>query len=224
MKKIVSILVFILLTLNSIGQAIPTNPEYYKNEGPKVDIDKFLGSKYLDEEFQSGIVEDKLSQKKVNTFIRYDVLNDFFEMKDTKASKNTTFLKKELGIDVVYNNLIFVYTNYYNELGNFETGYLQKLGVIGETEVFAKYTRSLKLPEKAKTTLEQDRKGRIRNEMYYLSESEGSKKVVNLDKKNILLYYSKENQPKIKSFIKKQKLKFKNPEDVVQLIAYAKTL
>ncbi|RMB59077.1 hypothetical protein EAX61_08415 [Dokdonia sinensis] len=217
MKSLYIVLAAILTLQVATSQTLPTNTEFYKNKGIEAKLEDFNGSKYLNDNFAPSVVEDRLTQKKTDKYLRYDALNDFFEMRDTKEASKPAFLKKEIGLDVVYDGKPFVYMLYFDESGQQQYGYLHRLGTLGNKVVYAKYGKTLRMPEKAKTTLENDRKGRISDEKYFLVENRGSVSPIDIDRKSVVDFYEKNQQAAIKNYIKENKLKFKEVDDVIQL-------
>lgn len=221
MKKILITAVVVVLAVQAItSQRLPTNTELYKNKEIEAKLEDFSGSKYFKEDFEPSVVEDRLTQKKTEKWLRYDALNDFFELRDSKEAGSVTFLKKEIGLDVVFNGKPFVYMLYFDENGQQQSGYLHRLGKLGSRMVYAKYGKSLRMPEKAKTTLQNDRKGRISDEMYYLAQKGGSVAPIDIDKKSVIDFFEKSQQAMVKKYVKENRLKFKEVEDVVKLAEF----
>ncbi|MFD2586693.1 hypothetical protein ACFSQJ_07105 [Croceitalea marina] len=224
MRKIFfyNLIMIMFLFLKVQGQGLPTNREYYKHQGIEAKIEEFSGSKYYHDTFKLSTIQDKLTEKEEKKYLRYDALNDFFEMKESINSANVTFLKKELGIDVVYDNKHFVYTRYNDDFDKRQTGYLHLIGQIESNNIYVKYGRNLRMPEKAKTTLEMDKKGSITNTIYYLhGKDANSISKIEINKKSILNLFAEKNIDKVKNFIKQEKLKFKKVNDLEKLIQFA---
>lgn len=206
------------------AQTLPTNTEFYKQKESEINIEEFNGSKYLNDDFTSVSVYDGLSDLSFNTFARYDVLNDVFEIKKDPNKKSYEFLKKTPATAVQMDNDKFTYTSYVNNLGKRENGYLQELGSVSDKKIFARNYAELRLPEKAKTTLEKDRKGKVFLKVYYLLENQNSLAPIDIDKKSILTLFDKSKQSKVKTFMKAQKLKARTIQEIRDIITYAASL
>ncbi|MHA7058776.1 hypothetical protein ACWGOQ_0016245 [Aquimarina sp. M1] len=217
---ILCFIVFVSFLHQSLQSQIP----YVKPDGEKIELSDFRGSPYLEEEFQKGVVRDGITGKENMLFLRYDVLNDIFEMKDAKAAKKKDFLKKAFELRVVLGNKTFSYQNYTNDEGRNVTGYLQEIAAVNDKKFFVKYGKRLVMPQKAKTSLEQDRQGKIRDEAYYVVGMSNQVKVANINKKNILDYFPNYKRDKLKEFIKKNRLKFKDYSDIKELADYIDTI
>lgn len=208
--------VFISLFSQDIQSQIP----YIKSDGKKIELSDFKGTPYLEEVFQKGAVHDGLTAKKKDMFLRYDALNDIFEMKKIKTAKKSDFLQKAFEIHITIGTKTFYYQNYKNNDGKDVIGYLQELATIEGTKFYRKYGKKLILPQKAKTSLEQDRPGKIKNNVYYVVGSANDLKAVDINKKLILNYIDKDKKASAKAFVKKNKLKFKDYADIKKLAGF----
>ena len=226
MTKHISKLLFIIFFISQVclSQTLPTNTDLYKSKQQELNLDEFLGSKYLNENFIQGQIEDKLSNKSFVSLTRYDILNDIFEIKQNLSEKGFTYLEKTPATSIVIAESTFVFTSFKNEMGNDEIGYLQLIGSIGDTNIYARHYSDVRLPEKAKTTLERDRKGKITNKIYYLKGTLTNSNPVDIDKKSILLLFEKEKRNSIKTFMKSTKNKARNIEEIITILDYSKTL
>jgi len=207
-----------------IGQTLPTNTAFYKTKELNVNLEEFQGSKYLNESFEEGTINDALSDKNFQAFVRYDILNDVFEIKETLTQSSPSFLKQAPATSIVINNNTFKYTSYQNEDASRELGYIQVLGNVNNGKLYAKHVAELRLPQKAKTTLEKDRKGKISQRVYYMLMTEDSVRPFDVNKKSIFNLFDSSSTPSIKSFLKETKNKVRNIDDVIAIITYANTL
>jgi len=215
---------FILLILSifwahSIYAQIP-----YKKSGEKYDISDFRGSIYLDKKFKNGVVDDGLAKNKKNVFLRYDALNDVFEMKQSFSQGEHEFLKQAIEIHLTLEGRNFHYQYYKNYDGQNVWGYLHKIADFGNKSIYIKYGKKLIMPKKAKTSLEKDLPGKIKDNKYYVVDQVGQLGYAKINKKNITEYLPKDKQKQLKEFIKKEKLKFKDDLDFKKLADYCKTL
>ncbi|WP_299434954.1 hypothetical protein [uncultured Aquimarina sp.] len=216
LTRILYFIVFVTFSYQNLQSQIP----YVKPDGEKIELSDFKGTPYLDKEFQKGVVHDGLTGKENNLFLRYDALNDLFEMKDTKVAKNKKFLKKAFEVYVVFNGKTFYYQNYINDDGRSVVGYLHEIARVADKTIYMKYGKNLVMPEKAATSLEQDRPGRIKNETYYVVGVSNKLKATEIKKKNVLDHFPDDKKGKLKEFIKKNRLKFKDYSDIKKLADY----
>jgi len=214
----ISVVISVYVVLISFfSEDINSQIPYVKPDGEKIDIKDFRGTQYLEEDFQKGVVYDGLAGSEKDMFLRYDALNDLFEMKKIKTEKNNEFLKKTFEINISLDTKKFYCLNYRNNDGNDVFGYLQEIATIGDMKFYRKYGKKLILPQKAKTTLEQDRPGKIKNKKYYVVGISNDLKAAEINKKLILNYIKSDKKASAKAFVKKNKLKFKDYKDIEKL-------
>ncbi|GAA0712025.1 hypothetical protein GCM10009430_02030 [Aquimarina litoralis] len=208
------------LTLNAQQIAVPS----IRTEAENIDLSKFIGSRYMEETFKNGTVYDGLTSFEKKTFLRYDVYGDFFEMKKSPSDKKTDFLKQAAEIHLVMDGKTFYYKSYKDDEDKQRFGYLQKLERIGDIDFYLKYSTKLTMPVEAETTLEQDRPGKIKSYTYYVVGKSEQLAYAKISKKTILEYIPEEKRKDVKSYIKKEKLKFKNFQDLIKLANYVNGL
>lgn len=226
MHKITFFILFFALALQQVtlAQTLPTNTEFYKQKELNINLEDFNGSKYLNDDFQLGIISDDLSNKTFKAYVRYDVLNDVFEIKESLTQSSPTFLKKASATSVKINNSEFSYNSYLNENSSRELGYIEYLGSILEGDLYTRYDAELRLPQKAKTTLEKNRKGKISIKEHYMLKNENSIKLIKINKKSIFDLFPKSHSPKLKVFLKETKNKVSNTNEIKAIIDFANSL
>ncbi|RZS99715.1 hypothetical protein [Aquimarina brevivitae] len=207
-------------TLNAQVIAAPS----IKTKAEKLDLSDFQGSPYLKEEYQQAMIYDAITGQNRNAFIRYNVLDDVFEIKSSKTANVVEELKKSYEIHVEFDNRKFYYRNYTDEGEKAVTGYLEQLGTSENNDFYIKYAKELRMPQKAQTSLEQDRPGKIRDQSYYLTGTGNAIKPSDIDKRNILNFFPKAQKAKLKEYIKEQRLKFRDAEDIKKLVVYFNSL
>ena len=190
----------------------------------KLDLSDFRGSVYLNDKFQQGIIYDELTGQEKNKWIRYNVLDDVFEIKQTENSSNVEVLKKTYEIFVKIKDKRFYFRNYIDKQGNNITGYVEKIAESKENEFCIKYTKDLIMPQKAQTSLEQDLPGKIKDDSYYLVGKGNELKPAEIDKKNIYTFFSQERTAKLKAYVKEYRLKFRDFDDIKKLADYSDSL
>ena len=195
-----------------------------KASAEKLDLSDFRGSIYLDDKFQQGTIYDELTGQKKNKWIRYNVLDDVFEIKQSENSTNVEVLKKTYEISVEIKGKKFYFRNYIDKQGNNITGYVEKIAESKENEFCIKYAKELTMPQKAQTSLEQDLPGKIKDDSYYLVGKGNELKPAEIDKKNIYTFFSKEKTAKLKAYVKEHRLKFRDADDIKKLVDYSESL
>lgn len=191
-----------------------------KKEAEKIDIADFLGSPYHEEKFVKAIIYDGLTSKESTQLVRYDALNDVFEMKSELSQSTPEYLKQSSEITVTIDSKKFYYKSYTNDEGKFVWGYLQEIAKVGNKLFYLKYGKTLIMPQEAKTTLEQDRPGKIKDQEYYVVGAENQLKYTTINKKTILFQIPLDKRDQVKAFIKKEKLKFKSIKDIKKLASF----
>ncbi len=201
-------------------------------ENSKFDINDINGSPFLNEEFAFGNILDNKSNKKVETFLRYDMYNDVFEIQLDSRSEKINTLERTQNFDYYLNDEKFILikskvlnVNHYTS-GN---GYVAEL--IPENEDAALYKRyyvELKGGSKALTSYQEDIPPSIRKEEMYILKIEGDYYELEKDKKDIINTFP-DNQEKLKKYIKDKKFKFRGKgrelqNQMVQLVRYYNSL
>lgn len=198
---------------------------FLKSRTIEHDLEKFDGTKYLEQDFKQGIIANTFSQKKTSLLLRYDALNDLFEIKDKANDEEVHFLDKDAtAIEVTYDNIVFVQTSYYDTKNRVKKGYLGALGTLGETKIYAKYDKAIQFPKRAETSYDRATNGKLSTIAYYLTLQEGNLRPIKIDEKSVLAMFHKDQQAKVKDIIIKEKLKLRKPEDVSRLIHFTETL
>ncbi|WP_035335478.1 hypothetical protein [Dokdonia sp. PRO95] len=226
MYKVTLSILFMVFAVQQVtlAQTLPTNTEFYKKKELNIKLEDFNGSKYLDNDFQLGVISDNLSKKTFQAYVRYDVLNDVFEIKESLSQSATTFLNKASATSVKINNSEFTYASYLAEDSSRKLGYIESLGSILEGTLYARYEADLRLPQKAKTTLEKNRKGKISIKEYYMLKDENSIKLIKVNKKSIFDLFPKSHSQKLKVFLKENKNKVRNASEIKAIIDFSNSL
>lgn len=92
-----------------------------------IDVNTFNGSLYADENFSQGQIIDKLSQKTISSYLRYEVYRDVFQMNTTASDVGFEYLKTATDIEVVYLNEKYSYRGFTDLNGSVKRGYLKEL-------------------------------------------------------------------------------------------------
>ncbi len=224
MKTVYIFLILVVSVISLKAQTLPANTEFYKKKELNLDLKDYLGSKYLEEDFKISVVKDGLTNKDYDTWVRYDILNEVFEIKENYNHEVFTFLKKTPATSIVLDNRIFIYETYTNNHINQEAGYIEMLGSLSDNIVYVKHYAEVRLPEKAKTTLEKDRKGKISKKLYFLIKKNENIRYFDLDKKSIFTLIPESKKSDVKDFMKKNKNKVRDIQEVSALIDFLEIL
>ena len=180
-------------------------------------LSSFDGSIYSTENFIHGQILDKLSQKTVNSFLRYDAHNDVFQMNTSASKTGFEYLRKSPEIEVTYSNTTFSQCNFKNKDGEQKIGYLQELLSAENTVIYYRQERKITLPVKAKTSFHSDLNGKITDINYFVVKNDNLAQYQKLSKKNIASFFPEDLQKKVTQITKAEKLKFKDPQDILTL-------
>jgi len=184
----------------------------------KFDLNTFNGSIYYIDEFVQGKIMDKLSQRTITSFLRYDARNDIFQTNSTSSETGFQFLKQGTAIEVLVNNALFIYSTFTNQEGNSKIGYLQELAKLDNTTIYYRLEKTVIFPEKATNSYKLDSKGKIKNNYYYVVKRADNQPVFQkITKKNIASFFPENLQKRVIQITKTEKLKFKDSKDILTL-------
>ncbi len=221
MKKLyISFSIFLMLIITVDAQTTTVTNDYRRDKNAEYDLSDFIGSKYLEDDFQVGSIEDELTNISKNVFLRYDVYSDIFERKDSQATSAFTYLEKTYGVNVFYDDRTFIYTNYINDLGNQVIGYLEVLGKYEDLTFYMDFEKTLRMPQKSPSPQTPDRAGKIGNKEFFVLKSPQGTKVIDISRKDVHDLFPQEVRGQVKSYVKKNKLKFRDGEDMKNLLGY----
>lgn len=202
---------------NSSINDTPTFPIFGGIKEIEIDLKTFNGSIFIEDEFTKGQVTNTLSQQTHTPFLRYDAYNDAFQASFTKSEVKVNYLKKSPEIEVVYGDYQYKYINFQDETRSKKQGYLKELINVSGTIIYYRQEKKIRLPEKASTNYETDKKGSINNNNYFVIKFNNGVKAEKISKKNITTFFSENLKEKVAQITKEKKLKYKNPEDIKTL-------
>jgi hypothetical protein len=201
-------------------------------ENSKFDINDINGSPFLSEEFQFGNILDNNSMKKVETYLRYDIYNDVFEIQlDTRSDKINT-LERTQNFDYYLNDekFVLIKSNVLN-VEHYTSGNGYVVELIPENENAALYKRyyvELKSGSKALTSYQEDIPPSIRKEEMYIIKINDDYYELEKDRKDVIEAFP-DFKDKLKKYIKEKKFKFRGDDrevqnQMVQLVRYYNSL
>lgn len=197
-----------VLEINSIDNNIGG---YEYSEEDKI---KLLQKKYLTHGYNASFIDEF----KTTAYVRYNLFDDQMEF---VKGENIYFLKKELNRKIRFTTLNITYKAYdlKGELHFFA------VHVEGENSLLAKQSVRFVKPKKATTTYGKDKPAdfkRNKDELYLAINNKKLIKIPTNKKKFYTVFGSKSSD--IKSYMKKNKLSYKNFEDVKKAVFYFNTL
>jgi hypothetical protein len=198
----------------------------------KFDLEDVKGSPFLNEDFAFGNILDENSNQRVETYLRYDIYNDIFEIQLDSRSDKINTLERSTNFVYYLNDEKFVLIK--SNLLNVEhytsgNGYVVELLPGNENAgLYKRYYVELKPGSEALTSYQEDIPPSIRNEIMYIMKLDGNYYELPADRKDIVDMFPN-NQDKIKKYIKEKKFKFRGDDQevqnqVLQVVRYYNTL
>ena len=202
-------------------------------ENSKFKIEDIEGSPFLKEDFSLGYIIDTKAENKAQTYLRYDVYNDVFEIRldpnteSLKTLKRTPRYKYNIGGEtfVLINSPQVINENHYTS-GN---GYVVELTPTdAEAVLYKRYFKELNSGSKALTSYQQDIPPSISSDIRFIIKFK-DKYVKADDHKRKILDAFPDNQKKIKKYIKNKGFKFRGSDkevenQMVQVVRYYNSL
>ncbi|GAA0873533.1 hypothetical protein GCM10009117_26800 [Gangjinia marincola] len=189
-----------------------------------MDYDKINGSPFLNNKFLPGKIINKNTLDIQNVYLRYNVYNNFFEVKESDSGDETFSLMKNKFIIPSINQQEFYLTK---SIENDENIYVSLVSRLNDNKIILKaYTCEYKEGVIPKSSYDKGRPAKfISNEVYYIAASEDFKlyKEFDLSKRDLLDIFD-DKRDALKKFIKQKDLKFKNENDLIILINYYKSI
>lgn len=238
MKKYYLLVFSILLFTKSYSQLGFQNYRNVENFNVKfsdgtVKLSEIKGSPFLIEEFKSGIIIDTNNDKEYPTNLRYNVLNDVFEIKINKNDTELKRLNRYFNYQYILNGEKFVLIQSQETLNelhyNTGNGYVVELtDPKKENVLYKRYYAEKKEGKKAQSTYQKDTPPSIDvDQRFIIKFGEDYVKAEAHKKRVVDAFPNKQNI--LKDYIKSNKLKFRgNDEDLenqmIQLVDYYNTL
>ena len=160
-------------------------------------LEGIIGSPYKNNFFQMGIIYR--NNDSINTFLRYNGLNDEIEIGLSKdANSSTNAVKKSELISCKIINDLFVYKEFIGENKFKNKGYLIKVYDGKKYKIYVRDKKVFKEGEKAKNSLEHDRPPRfIDKQTFFIQYMSYLPKAVRLKYKKISKLIAKEDYSKL---------------------------
>lgn len=194
---------------------------YMKFEGSdKFDIEDVEGTPFLKEDFVYGYIVDTTVKNKTQTFLRYDIYNDIFEIQLDPNDESLKTLERTPRFQYLIDGETFVLiqTDALNEehytSGN---GYAVELTAPEkEAVLYKRYYKSLKPGSKGATSYQPDIPPRISSKMMFLIKFGDTYVKAEDHRKRILDAFPSDKQNAIKKYIKSKKFKFRGSDKEIE--------
>lgn len=219
MKKIILVSAVALLSLGLNAQNIDLPTDYIRNtlDGKNERQQNVIGSPYQNENFKPGTVT--IADKSFNTYIRYNGLNDVFEIKNQAGEINA--LVRRPDIKITFDGKLHKIESYIDGNDMSKQRYFAVLAD-GETKLLKNEGIEYKEAEQASSSYSQSKPASLVPYVKYYMKKGNEKAVeVSLRKKSVLKLI---NDKRAEDYVKKNKLKLKKEEEVVEVLNYYNTL
>ncbi|MCX2679795.1 hypothetical protein OOZ15_07590 [Galbibacter sp. EGI 63066] len=191
-----------------------------------LELENINGSPYLNESFTKGKVFYKDSLMGEH-FLRYNAYSDEVELKRTVLKEESIkALLKDKYIYCTISGVPVVYTSYSNDKEQMLNGYLLKITEGSQYSLYVKKTKIFKEGKISTNSLAQSIPPKFVDETeYYIGKHHDNIKIhLPVKKRKLLQVFNIALRPKIKKYIKQHKIKLKDKNELVKLIAHVNTL
>lgn len=221
-KKITFILFFSVGISTLIAQGFNLPTDYIRNsaQGNNLNLAKIDGTPYLPVDFTLGKVN--INKESYSGLLRYNAYNDEIELKENDG-KVISLLKRPYIKAFIANDAYSIH-KYTNGDDKIKQGYLVEISNPEANTVLLMKLKKVLLPAQESTSsYRKDSPAKLIDEIsYYVKEGENPAKRVKLGKRNVLSFFK--NNPKLKSYVSKNKLKLKSEKQLITFIDYINTI
>ncbi|WP_141876778.1 hypothetical protein [Gramella sp. Hel_I_59] len=210
---LIAFLFSVFTSVNSQNLDLPTAYIRNSNSGKNKIPANVKGSPFINENFTSSQLI--VNNKKIKAQLRYDAYTDAFEVKQSNGS---VYLSKNPQISINYLNNNYYLIEYYNDSGILKMGYLQSMVENEDIKVYKRDVKIFEEGEEAINSYAVDKPAKFEEEVrYYLALNSDNPKEIRLKRRDIIRFF---DNKKVKNFIKDEKLKFKDENDLIELADY----
>lgn len=221
MKKIkITLLILFIFTIRLNAQYIQNLPDIQGKPLIERAYSDVSGTVFLFDDWLKGTVEqgNKISYKDVD--LKYNTYNDELFFKNPKDGSMLSFVIPVTAFSLAVNGKIEIYRNGFPEIDNFNTkSYYQVIFDGGIKLLFKSYKTLIQVKPYNSTTTE---KKFIDNSVYYVLNGNVMTKFKPSRKDFLEIFNSKSNE--IDTYIKKEKIDFKQQEDLKKVFVFYSTL
>lgn len=210
---------FFLSAFTMSAQNIELPTDYIRNtlDGKNDRQTNVTGSPYQNENFQPGTVT--IADKSFDTYIRYNGLNDVFEIKNQMGDISALIRRPD--IKITMDGKQHKIETYVDENDMSKQRYFVILAE-GENMLLKNEGIEYKEAQQASSSYSQSKPASlVPYSKYYIKKGDGNAVEVSLRKKAILNVL---DDDRAKDYVKDNKLKLKKEEEVVQLLNYLNAL
>ncbi len=210
MRKILQISVFLIapIVCAQFSQSIATPSERVK------ELEKYLGSIYLNKEYQKANVIDEKSGT-YDTRLKYNIFTDALEHRE--GGKIREVIKTPTTYARI-NDEYYYYCKFQNERGRKRNGYYILVEMNDNYRIYKKYALEITDPKEMDAMTGTAVTGKIKvNTTFYMEEGSMIKELPTSKKDFLTAFSDKEGE--LKEYMKKEKIRLKKQEDLVRLVA-----
>ncbi len=209
MKKI--IFVSVLLTNFIFYAQLPQN--ILTPTQRVTDYDEYEGTVYLKTQYkEASVIDEKLGT--IDAKLKYNIFTDALEYKEDKNLYN---VYKTPTVHARIDGDYFYYCEFKSTRGTDRSGYYVLVELNDQYRIYKKYTLKIKDPLSNEMTHTQY-PGELRTVTTYYLEENNKILELPLNKKELLASFS-DKEEELKSYLKKEKIRFRKEEDLIRLIA-----
>lgn len=194
------------------------NPQSAKGN-QNLDVSSIEGSPYYNEEFIPGNIY-YLEKIYGNYPMRYNAFSDEVEIQRT-GSNSLESVYKSMSLSCDIDSEKFVYAKYINQKGVIQEGYLIRLNVSQKYILYQRKSKIYKEGKKAATSMHPNYPPKFEDKYeYFLSTDNEFPVYFKPSKKELTQLFGQEKASDIKDYIKQNKIKLTQKEDLMKLIEY----
>ncbi len=208
-----------------------SNLDVLNAKGKIVNLEAVNGSPYWSNKFEKGkiILNDGTNTRSVDTYLRYRIFDDVFEIRKSLSSTKIMGMQRSPNITVILGNKKFVFLqNLPVEIRGTRSGYAMVLipATNGGVALYKRMSQNFIPAVPPKNSYDKGKKARLEENDYYFVKINGELYRIHADKRAAYKDFP-DHQKELKQFMKKNRIKFRHKEvdaDMVRLVNYYKEL
>lgn len=243
MKYVLKLLIGLFCFTSAFSQAEFVNYIDYTNtvaagylrlDGENVfDASDVEGTLYLNEEISNSEVIDKVIKNKFGSFLKYDVYNDFFNVKIGSDDEDIKPLKRTPRFEFIIDGerFILIETELLNVAHyNAGNGYVVELtNPIAKATLYKRYYKTFDPGSVSTSSYEPDSPPKLNSKKFYLIKLDDHYVKAEAHKKNILKAFPEVARQQIKAYIGLKNFTFKGTDleieqELIQVVRYYNSL
>jgi len=234
--KIFALLLTTYITSGQIGSQFifqdyrNMKQEFVVNVGENIlNVNEVQGSPFLNKDFKKGVIVDNKNNMEVSTYLRYDALNDTFEIKLNADDEDIKKLPRNFNYQYILNNEKFVLIRSANAIRelhyDIDNGYVIQISEKqDDATLYKRYFIEKKEGKEALSSYQKDTPAKLDLGFRYIIKIEDKYVKAEAKKRRIVdAFPNKKGQ--LEKYIKKKKLKFRGSDedieqDLIDLVNY----